>query len=147
MTFLSFLVLLSIVAWMVYQVTRLVRCQRLRRVASEWRMGYAQKDLFNLPRRIATYFPVPDVTDLCIADLIYCSEGPWHRYVFTAEYTRSADGGHWRERRVMTFCEPRDASIAVSAPSLAAAPEDLPVLEQYRYLQSHNWGQPAPSLV
>ncbi|MGE5612476.1 MAG: hypothetical protein ACM359_24725 [Bacillota bacterium] len=124
---------------------RFVRCQRLRRVASEWRMGYAQKDPFNLARRIVSCFPVPDAEDLCIVDLIYCSEGSWHRYVFTAEYTRSADGGRWRERRVMTFCEPRDASLVADASSLAAAPEDLPVLDQYRYLQTHNWGQPAPT--
>lgn len=139
------LILLTLLAWIIHRLLRFVRSQRLRRVAAEWGMSYAQHDPFNLARRIASYFPFPNAQDLRIRDLIYCSEGPWHRYVFTAEYTRSADEGYWRERRVMTFCEPRDASSADHASSLAAAPEHLLILEQYHHLKTQNWGRPTPT--
>jgi hypothetical protein len=140
--FLSLVVELTVLAWVTHVALHFLRRQRLRRLSSEWHMGYAQADLFNLAGRIAPLFPIPDATNLRIVDLIYCSEGPSHRYVFTAEYTCSIDGGCARERRVMTFCEPQGDSLPGSPLTLIAAPEELSIVEQYRYLQSHAWGQP-----
>ena len=126
-------------AWVASEIARGIHRVRLRRLALKWRMGYAQEDLFNLAARILPQFPIPAAGDLRIIDLLHHSEGRCHRYLFTAEYTCGVISGHRRERRVLTFCEPRDHARGCPAP-LVAAPEHLTILDQYAHLHERGTG-------
>ena len=123
--------------WAVDGVLRHRRKSALRRLAGEWHMGYAERDLFNLGGRIVGEFPVPAAGALRVVDVIYGSQQDRHRYLFTAQYTRGVVGGRRREQWVMTFCEPQDAAQGQCCSPLIAAPEQLSILDQYRHLHDH----------
>ena len=140
---LTLVLALTVLAWTTHQILRQLRRRQLRRLAVQWRMGYAERDLFNLAARITSQLPVPAAADLRVLDLLYASEGNHHRYVFTVEYTRGIISSHRRECRVMTFCEPRDTAARCPSP-LLPAPEQLPILDQYRHLHDHNFASSNP---
>lgn len=131
---LSSLLALTALALVVHKILRHGIKRRLRKFAGEWRMGYAERDLFQLAPRIATIIPVPGAADLRVIDVIYGSKGEQHRYLFTAEYTRGVVGRHEREQRVMTFAEPKEPTRDNPPTPLVCAPQDLPIAEQYRHL-------------
>ncbi len=132
--FLLLIVGITLLVWAVNQIVVSRRQAAMRRLAAEWKMSYVPQDLFNLAGRIAASFPIPGAADLCVLDLIYGVQGDRHRYVFTAEYTLGVAASHRRAYRAMTVCEPRDPGG--SCMSLAAAPEDLPLLAQYIHLRA-----------
>jgi hypothetical protein len=119
--------------WTLHRVMRHSHKKKLRELAGQWGMQYAQADLFNLAARVAAEFPIPGVADLMIRDMIYATQGDRHRYVFTAEYTLGVIDRHHRSARAVTFCDPRDSGGQCATP-LILAPEELPLLEQYRQL-------------
>src|SRR5215211_7291470 len=134
-----FIGLLCITAavWVVHRVMRHAFKKELRALASQWGMQYAQADLFNLAARVAAEFPIIGVADLVVRDMIYATQGDRHRYVFTAEYTLGVIERHRREARAVTFCDPRDAGGHCATP-IILAPEELPLIEQYKQL-SRTW--------
>jgi hypothetical protein len=105
----------------------------MRRLAGEWKMSYVPLDVFNLAGRISRCFPIAGAAELRVVDLIYGLREGRRRYVFTAEYTVDLAGAHRRECRAMSVCEPPDASGPCA--SLDAAPEHLPLIEQYNSLR------------
>ena len=52
------------VVWTIHRVMRHAHKQKLRELAGQWGMQYAQADLFNLAPRVAGEFPIPGVADL-----------------------------------------------------------------------------------
>jgi hypothetical protein len=102
-------------------------------------MRFLPEDRFDLTRRLMRNFPIPGAGDLRVIDLIYATHGDTHRYVFTAEYTAPLDAGHRRERAVMTVCEPKEHATDSALSTPVAAPDDLPVIDQYAYLHSRGW--------
>jgi hypothetical protein len=70
-----------------------------------------------------------------VVDLLYGSQGGFHRYVFTAQYTVGAVRSKKRVRRAATFDEPRDRSASPCC-VIKLATGTLPLLEQYRELLS-----------
>jgi hypothetical protein len=134
--FLALMVAASGLAWGIYLVHRARRRQLLRRLANGWAMRYAEADLFNLRDRIVGNLPVPEATQLRVLDLIYATVGDRHRYLFTAEYTCGRSDQYRRQQRVITFCDPRESSLPCIPSTMLAAPEELPVLEQYRHLKA-----------
>ncbi|HEV8290735.1 MAG TPA: hypothetical protein VGP94_02375 [Tepidisphaeraceae bacterium] len=134
--FISLLCVMALV-WILHRLTRHTHKKHLRALASQWGMQYAQRDLFNLAARVAAEFPIVGVADLVIRDMIYATQGDRHRYVFTAEYTTGVISGQRRETRAVTFCDPRDSGGQCATP-LILAPEELPLIEQYRQL-SKTW--------
>ena len=131
------LLCVTAVVWTLHRVMRHAHKKQLRALASQWGMQYAQADLFNLAARVAGQFPIPSVADLLVRDMIYATQGDRHRYVFTAEYTLGVIDGQRREERAVTFCDPREAGGQCATP-LILAPEELPLIEQYRQL-SKTW--------
>lgn len=137
------LLLLAVVLWLTLValtaqgVLRHVCRRQLRRLAVERGMSYSERDLFNLASRIMAALPVPAGADLRVFDLLYGSQGDHHRYIFTAEYTRGVVGGHQRESRAVTFGEPRDGAPERPLP-VDWAPDNLSILDQYRYLLEHH---------
>jgi hypothetical protein len=133
---LSTLLALTALALVVHKFLRHRIKRRLRRMAGDWKMRYVERDLFHLAPRIATIIPVPGAADLRVIDVIYGSEGETHRYLFTAEYTRGVVGRHEREQRVMTFAEPKEPTRENPPTPLVCAPQDVPIVEQYRHLHA-----------
>jgi len=127
------LLCVTAVVWTLHRVMRHAHKKQLRALASQWGMQYAQADLFNLAARVAGQFPIPGVADLLVRDMIYATQGDRHRYVFTAEYTLGVIDRQRREERAVTFCDPRDSGGQCATP-LILAPEELPLIEQYRQL-------------
>jgi hypothetical protein len=134
--FISLLALTALI-WILHRTMRHAHKKQLRSLASQWGMQYAQADLFNLSSRVAAEFPIVGVADLVIRDMIYATQGDRHRYVFTAEYTLGVIERHRREVRAVTFCDPREAGGQCATP-LILAPEELPLIEQYKQL-SKSW--------
>jgi len=130
--FISLLCVTALV-WTLHRVMRHAHKKQLRALAGQWGMQYAQADHFNLAARVAAEFPIVGVADLVIRDMIYATQGDRHRYVFTAEYTLGVIDRHRREARAVTFCDPRDSGGQCATP-LILAPEELPLIEQYRQL-------------
>lgn len=127
---LATVVAITAIALLTHRMVRHAHRNRLRRLAAEWNMHYAPKDLFSLSTKVAESFPIPQAHDVLVLDLIYGLEGNGHRYLFTAEYAEGPGLDEPRHRRAMSLCEPRDSQ----SPSLAAAPENLPLIEQYQKL-------------
>ena len=79
------LLCITVTVWTIHRAMRHAHKKKLRELAGQWGMQYAQADLFNLAARVAAAFPIPGVADLLIRDMIYATQGDRHRYVFTAE--------------------------------------------------------------
>ena len=79
------LLCITVTVWTIHRAMRHAHKNKLRELAGQWGMQYAQADLFNLAARVAAAFPIPGVADLLIRDMIYATQGDRHRYVFTAE--------------------------------------------------------------
>ena len=131
------LLAITAIAWIVHKFLRHRIKKRLRRFANDWKMRYAERDLFHLAPRIAAIVPVPGAADLRVIDVIYGSHGDTHRYLFTAEYTRGVVGRHEREQRVMTFAEPKEPTPENPPTPLVCAPPELPIADQYVHLHEH----------
>jgi len=131
--FFTSLLCVTALVWTLNRLTRHAHKKQLRSLAGQWGMQYAQADLFNLAARVASEFPIVGVADLVIRDMIYATQGDRHRYVFTAEFTLGVIDRHRREARAVTFCDPRDTGGHCATP-LILAPEELPLIEQYRQL-------------
>ena len=134
---LAALVAVTLIACGTEGLLRHIRARQLRSLAVQWRMAYTHRDPFNLAERIGARLPLP-APNLRVLDLVHGSEASFHRYVFTVEFTQETLSTYGRKRRVFTFCEPRDVADPCPAP-LVAAPEELPILDQYRHLHDHNW--------
>jgi hypothetical protein len=141
--FLFTLLCITAIVWTVHRLIRHAHKRRLRALASAWGMKYAQADPFNLAARVAGEFPIPGVADLRIRDMIYATQGDRHRYVFTAEFTMGVIDRHRREARAVTFCDPRDAKEPAGqcASPLILAPQEKPLIDQYRHL-AQQWAGP-----
>jgi len=124
------LLCVTALVWTIHRVMRHSYKQKLRDLAAQWGMQYAQADLFNLASRVASEFPIPGVADLVIRDMIYATQGDRHRYIFTTEYTLGVIDRHRREARAVTFCDPRDSGGQCATP-LILAPQELSLLDQY----------------
>jgi len=121
-------------AWAGYRIRRHAHKTSLRQLAAEMRMSYAQRDLFGLAQRIAGALPAARTADIEVRDLVFASEGPGHRYVFTVLWTEDAGAGEVRRQAVATFHEASGRHEAV--PALSLAEPDLPLVVQYRRLLS-----------
>jgi hypothetical protein len=134
-SFLALLAAITAAAWAAGAGLRHRRRNALRRLAAEWQMRYVQEDLFNLAGRIAPAFPIPDVSDVRVVDLIYGSQQDRHRYVFTAEYTLGREDRYRRDCRAATFCEPKEPGAGQCSTPLVMAPGELPIVDQYEHLK------------
>src|SRR5258706_111461 len=102
--FISLLCVTAMV-WTLHRVMRHAHKKKLRELAGQWGMQYAQADLFNLASRVASDFPIPGVADLLVRDMIYATQGDRHRYIFTAEYTLGVIDRHSREARQVAYAD------------------------------------------
>ena len=137
--FLAFMLVVTAVAAGVHAIRRRRHMAALRRLAEEAWLHFTAADRFRLAPRIAQRLPVPGAAAVRVLDLIYGVERQNYRYVFATEYTVGVLRSKQGVRRVVTFTEPRDPSAAADdcgrrPDELVFAPEDLPVIEQYRHL-------------
>ncbi|HEX8915249.1 MAG TPA: hypothetical protein VF796_23050 [Humisphaera sp.] len=128
------LLVLTLAALLVEAVGRARRCERVRALATDWRMNYGATDALRLTPRVARRFPIPGAAAMRVSDVVYGIRGDAYRYVFTVQYTLGVSGPKTRHRRVATFEEPRDRRRAAGDGAVRLAPEDLPLIEQYRAL-------------
>lgn len=109
-------------------------CQ-LKRLAVERHLHFSAHDQLRLADRVAAAFPVPGAANVRVVDLLYGSQGGFHRYVFTAQYTVGAVRSKKRVRRAATLSEPRDRAPGQCC-QVRLATGTLPIVEQYRELLS-----------
>jgi len=131
---LASLLVLTLAALVVEAAGRARRCDRVRSLAAEWRMNYGRADSLRLTPRVARRFPIPGAAAMRVSDVVYGIRGDAYRYVFTVQYTLGVSGPKTRHRRVATFEEPRDRRRVAADGVVTLAPEDLPLIEQYRAL-------------
>ena len=139
--FLALMMLVTAIAGAAQYVVRQRHVARLRALASQWKMHYSAADRFRLAPRVAQRIPVPGAAAVRVADLLYGIERDRYRYFFAAEYTTGVLRTKTGVRRVGTFSEPRDPSTGTPPDEMIFAPDNLPVIEQYRHL--HNNISPA----
>jgi hypothetical protein len=106
----------------------------LRRLAAEWRMTYSRVDSLRLTPKVARSFPIPGAANLRVTDVIYGIDHERYRYVFRAEFTTGTVRTKKRIARVGTFSEPRDRHRTGGMATVALAPDDGPLVDQYRHL-------------
>jgi len=133
--FLFLIVTMTLVAAGVQWVQRQRHVRELRDLAAEWQLHYSASDCFRLAPRVAQMLPVPGAAAVRVSDLIYGLEGSGYRYIFRTEYTIGVLRTKTGIRRVGTFREPKDAPAGARIEVLFA-PEEKPLIEQYRYLRS-----------
>lgn len=131
---LGFLAGCTALAGAIQSLSRRRRKRALRRLAAQWRMTYSSRDRLRITSRVADRLPIPGAADVHVADVIYGTQGARYRYIFTTEYTLGAVGGKRRQVRVAAFSESRDRKCAEPPEPVMLAPEELPLLEQYRRL-------------
>ena len=112
------------------------RKRALRRLARQWHMTFSARDLLRLTPKVAAGLPVPGAADVYVKDVIYSSDADSYRYIFTAEYTTGVVQGKRRRARVASFLEPRERQADARETDVLLAPEDVPIIEQYRRLAS-----------
>ena len=133
--FLAALVFITAFSFLTHRLIRSRHKRRVRAIAAEWGMRYAQADLFQLASRVAGRLPVPGAADIRVLDIVYATQGDCHRYVFTVEYTRGVTDYLRREARAATFTDPCEGTRK-PPDQVICAPADLPLIDQYRHLRS-----------
>ncbi|MDP9174794.1 MAG: hypothetical protein M3O30_13155 [Planctomycetota bacterium] len=117
------------------------RRQGLRGLARKWGMHFAMGDRLRLADRIASKLPVAGSANVRVRDLLFCSDGANHRYVFTVEYGLGVVRGKRRRFRVGGFQEPisrggNEADVGHdSALRLTLAPENLALHAAYSHVR------------
>ena len=135
---LLFLVLIccvTLAAAIVHVILRRTRIVRLRKLAHEWQMHYTPDDRFRLGPRVAERLGVPGAAGVAIEHVIYASEGDSYRYYFTATYTTGVLKRKSDHRCVCTAAEKKEREPSTQMTPLVIAPEELPLVEQYRHLR------------
>src|SRR4051812_290518 len=110
--FLVTMVAVTALAVGAHVLSKWLRARKLKQLAQQWGMHYAQHDRFHLADRVAPRIPCPGAADVRVTDLIYGLKGERFRYVFTAEYTRGVVRTKHRTRRVVAMTEPKDRSAS-----------------------------------
>jgi hypothetical protein len=146
LTFLAATLLLTLAAYAAHVLLRRRIAGRVRRLAIESGMNYSETDCFQLTPRVAGRFPIPGASDVKLTDLIYRLDGDRLRYCFTVHYTAGVIRTKRRLCRAAAFSEPRDSRAVDSTAwsPLLLAPEHLPILDQYRHLNSAATPPPPP---
>ena len=132
---LAFIASLTALAGLIEMSARHRRKRWLRQLASQWRMTYSSCDRLRIASRISNQLPVPGAADVSVTDVIYGSHGDAYQYVFTVEYTLGVIKGRHRQVRVARFSEPRGREPSARSLRLDFAPQELPLIEQYRSLR------------
>jgi len=141
--FLAVLVALTAIARLVYVLQRQRQRRALQDLARRWNMHYSPHDRFQLADKVAERFPLPGAAELRVVDLVYGTEGDFYRYLFSAEYTVGVTRRKHRQRRVVTFREPKGRTTAADWSELILAEPGKAVMEQYESLreaQGHSEG-------
>ena len=132
--FLTFMIAITAAAAAVEALRRRRLMNALRKLAAQRGMHFSAVDRFRLAPRIAQRLPVPGAAAVRVLDLLYGVERQNYRYVFSTEYTTGVLRSKRGVRRVATFAEPREAGAKREIGELVFAPEDLPLVEQYKHL-------------
>ncbi len=135
--FLTFMIAITAGAAAVEAMRRRRHMTALRRLAAERGMHFSAADRFRLAPRVAQRLPVPGAAAVRVLDLLYGVERDNYRYVFATEYTTGVLRSKTGVRRVATFAEPRepgDKNHPGDIGELVFAPEELPLVEQYKHL-------------
>jgi hypothetical protein len=132
--FLAAVLTLTLAAYIIDLLLRHRAARRLARLAEERRVRYCGEDRFQITPRVVADFPIPGASDVRVLDLLYYAEGQRYRYIFTVEYTLGVVRTKRRLRRCASLGEPRDRASGDGWSPLVLAPDDRPLLEQYRYL-------------
>ena len=127
------LLLTTLAALSIEGIRRGRQQERVRALASRWRMNFGRVDTLRLTHRVARHFPIPGAAALRVYNVVYGIEGDVHRYIFTAEYTLGIAGAKRRQTRVGTFVQPRDRGQC-DDPTVILASSELSLLAQYRVL-------------
>jgi hypothetical protein len=134
LTFLASVLAVTFIAYIGHRLLRRAVSEKYRRLAANHHMHYAERDLFQIARRVVERFPIPGASDLRVMDVIYQREGDRYRYLFTIEYTMGVVRTKRRMRRAATLCEPRDQACPTGWSKLELAPLELCLSDQYAHL-------------
>jgi hypothetical protein len=132
--FLTLMIALTAAAAAVQSMRRHRHVSALRRLAAQRGMHFSSIDRFRLTPRIAQRLPVPGAAAVRVLDLLYGVERQNYRYVFATEYTTGVLRSKTGIRRVATFAEPREPGSKPEIAEIIFAPEELPLVEQYKHL-------------
>jgi hypothetical protein len=132
--FLAAVLAFTLAAYFTDLMLRQRTARLLRHLAEQRRVRYCGADRFQITQRVVADFPIPGASDLRVLDLLYYAQGEQYRYIFTVEYTLGVVRTKRRLRRCASLGEPRDRASGNGWSPLVLAPDDRPLLEQYRYL-------------
>jgi len=127
------LVAISLIATVAQRSRRHKIRHELRALASEWGMTYASHDRLRLTQKIHNRLPVVGAASLTVCDVIYGAKAGEHRCVFTMRFTTGVIRVNKRVQRVGSLVESLNARAA-SHIAFDLAPEELPLIDQYRAL-------------
>jgi hypothetical protein len=124
------------------------RRTELRALARQWGMHFAMGDRLRLADRIAHTLPIPGSANVRVRDLLFCTDGASHQYVFTVEYGLGVVRGKRRRCRVGGFAEPvaRGDCAQSCEIKLELAPEKLELAAAYAHVRSALLGAGAGGL-
>jgi hypothetical protein len=130
---LGLLVAISLIATVVQRSRRHKIRHEIRSLATEWGMTYASQDRLRLARKIYNRLPVVGAASLTVCDVIYGAKAGERRCVFTVQFTTGVIRVNKRVQRVGLLVESLNARAASNI-AFDLAPEELPLIEQYRAL-------------
>ena len=138
--FLALLLVTTVLALVGDRMSRRRLRKPLEVMAREHRMHFSADDRFRIADKVAAEFPIPGAADVRVRDLIYGLQEDRYRYVFCAEFTMGVVRTKKRLQRVASLFEPKERTGAGSEEILLVilAPEDLPLIEQYRYFMNQS---------
>jgi heme exporter protein D len=129
-----FLAVCILVALAIVEARRVRRRRRmLRELAKQWRMHFARGDRLRLAARIADKLPIPGAANVRVRNLLYCTDGNRHKYLFTIEYHVGVVRGKLGRWRVGGFQEPvsRGPCPSEECGALYLAPQGLSLEKSY----------------
>jgi hypothetical protein len=133
-TFFWILLAITGVAWLLDHLIPLGRVRRMSRWAAEAKLFYSPVDRLGIAPRVARMLDFPGAANVRVFDLMYRSDGHFHYYLFTVEYSRGVMHRRTRVVQVAALDDPVGPAGCASDPALRSVAGGLPRLEQYRLL-------------
>jgi hypothetical protein len=124
------------------------RRARLGKLAGQWAMQYLPQDRLRLAERVSEHLPPAGAADVLARDLMYRTDGDRRSYLFTVEFSQGVIRRQRRRQCVAGFDEPAARQSGPAADALSAsfrlAPQNLPLIQQYRWLHEQITSAGAP---
>jgi hypothetical protein len=132
--FLACVLGLTLAAFVSHLYLRRRLSEKYRRLALQFHMQYAERDLFQITPRVVEKFPIPGASDVRVLDVIYQRLDEQYCYFFTIEFTLGVVRTKKRVHRAAAISEPRDRTVGREWSELKLGDADASLIDQYTQL-------------